>query len=151
MSFLSDTERSVLRTLCDTVVPAIDRPDDSYGFWARKASDLGVETALELLLSTAPPEQQAGIAMLLDGLGQLGLAPAASQASREQIVRAVSPAWAPRSSRAARTAPRSLPTRKPCMARQSARFRHAPRRKVRVAKSVVQAGQRKKPCEAWLL
>ena len=87
MSFLSGTQRSVLRTLCDTVVPAIDRPDDPYGFWARKASDLGVETALELLLSTAPPEQQAGIAMLLDGLGQLGLAPAASQASREQILR----------------------------------------------------------------
>lgn len=87
MTFLSESQRTALRTLCDTVVAPIDRGEDPHGFWGRKASDLGVDAALELLLDGAPPEQQAGIAMLLDGMAQMGLQPAASQASREQVLR----------------------------------------------------------------
>ncbi len=87
MTFLSDTQRTVLRTLCDTVVPSIERDPDLHGFWGRKASDLGVDAALELLLAQSAPDQQAGVAALLDGLGELGLQPDASQPSREQILR----------------------------------------------------------------
>ena len=40
---LNEAQRETLQAVCDTVVPSIERPDDPHGFWARKASDLGVD------------------------------------------------------------------------------------------------------------
>ena len=47
---LSETQRATLRAVCDTFYPALERPDDPTGFWARKASDLGVEAEVERYL-----------------------------------------------------------------------------------------------------
>jgi choline dehydrogenase-like flavoprotein len=86
MTELSDGQRAILRSVCDTVVPSIDHADDGDGFWARAASDLDVDGQLEQLLATMPAEQQAGMRELLDGLAEQGFA-TASQRSREQLLR----------------------------------------------------------------
>src|SRR3954452_21533675 len=83
---LTDDQRATLSAVCDTVVPSIKRTPDPTGFWARKASDIGVDQAFEQMLETMPPENQAGIGQLLDGLAQQGFADA-SQLSREQLLR----------------------------------------------------------------
>ncbi len=88
-SELSDAHRQTLTAICDTVVPAIPREPDPEGFWARRASDLGADLALAELISELPPEQLGGTIQLLDALGDQGFA-AASQASREQILRNIS-------------------------------------------------------------
>src|SRR3954463_10841872 len=85
---LTDDRRATLRAVCDTVVPPIEHAPDPHGFWARKASDIGVDVALEQTLDQAPPDQRAGLAELLDGLGQQGFINA-SQLSREQLLRNV--------------------------------------------------------------
>src|SRR3954469_25259053 len=85
---LTDDQRATLRAVCDTVVPSIHREPDPHGFWARKATDIGVDQAFEQMLAEMPPENQAGLAELLDGLGQQGF-PTASQLSREQLLRNV--------------------------------------------------------------
>src|SRR3954451_8915766 len=85
---LTDDQRATLRAVCDTVVPSIKRTPDPTGFWARKASDIGVDQAFEQMLAEMPPENQAGIGELLDGLAQQGFANA-SQLSREQLLRNV--------------------------------------------------------------
>jgi choline dehydrogenase-like flavoprotein len=85
---LTDAQRETLRALCDTIVPAVERPDDREGFWARKASDLGVDAGVADLIDTLPnPTLRAGLAQLLDALADSGLGRAPSQASREQVVR----------------------------------------------------------------
>jgi len=86
---MNDTQRAVLATFCDTVVPSIERPDDPDGFWARKASDLGVPGIAEDLLAQLPPDQQHGLGLLLEALADQGFL-RASQASREQVLRNVS-------------------------------------------------------------
>jgi len=78
---LTDGQTGVLRTLCDTVVPAIDHPDDPDGFWARKATDMGVDHAVAGMLEGLPE-----LVPLLDVLGAQGFTPQASQESREQIL-----------------------------------------------------------------
>src|SRR3954454_20311264 len=83
---LTDDQRATLRAVCDTVVPSIEHTPDPTGFWARKATDIGVDQAFEQMLETMPPENQAGIGQLLDGLAQQGFADA-SQLSREQLLR----------------------------------------------------------------
>src|SRR3954449_6673743 len=83
---LTDDQRATLRAVCDTVVPPIEHAPDPHGFWARKATDIGVDQAFEQMLETMPPENQAGIGELLDGLAQQGFANA-SQLSREQLLR----------------------------------------------------------------
>src|SRR3954452_25326183 len=83
---LTDDQRATLSAVCDTVVPSIKRTPDPTGFWARKASDIGVDQAFEQMLAEMPPENQAGIGELLDGLAQQGFANA-SQLSREQLLR----------------------------------------------------------------
>ena len=85
---LSMERRGVLEAVCDTVVPALERPDDPEGFWARSAGDVGAPAALEALLELRPPEEQLGIDELLDGLAESGF-PSASRRSREQILRNV--------------------------------------------------------------
>src|SRR3954469_369895 len=83
---LTDRQRTVLRALCDTVVPRIERPDDPTGFWARTASDLSVPEGVEGMLGMTPDETiSVGLLMLLDELGAQGLDRQPSQLSREQI------------------------------------------------------------------
>ena len=84
---LSDAERATLAAICDTVVPSIERDRDRDGFWARKATDLGVdEAAAELIAEIPDPVIQGGLRELIAAIGQQGIA-RASQPSREQILR----------------------------------------------------------------
>ena len=85
---LSMERRGVLEAVCDTVVPALERPEDPEGFWARSAGDVGAPAAVEALLELRPPEEQLGIDELLDGLAESGFL-SASRRSREQILRNV--------------------------------------------------------------
>ena len=85
---ISDTHRTVLRTLADTVVPSLRRPDDTTGFWARSGSDLHANIAVEHALSGLPEDELAGMLALLDGLHVLGFV-TGSERSREQLIRNV--------------------------------------------------------------
>ncbi len=88
MSEFTEVHREVLTALCDTVVPAIERRDDPDGFYARRASDVGVPQVLEQFLTAMPDDQRGGLLQLLDALaGQRFVA--ASQRSREQVLRNV--------------------------------------------------------------
>lgn len=87
---LSDAERATLATICDTVVPSIQRERDPDGLWARKATDLGVDAAAADLIAQIPDEELvAGLRQLLAAIASQGIA-RASQPSREQILRTVS-------------------------------------------------------------
>jgi choline dehydrogenase-like flavoprotein len=88
MTELDATHREILAALCDTVVPAIERAADPDGFFARRASEVGVPAALEGALVEMPEEQAAGFMALLEGVGEAGFL-RASQRSREQILRNV--------------------------------------------------------------
>lgn len=55
---LTESQRAVLRAVCDTVVPRIERADDPDGFWRRTASDLGVDVALEQFVAAMPTERR---------------------------------------------------------------------------------------------
>jgi choline dehydrogenase-like flavoprotein len=85
---LSETQRVALRALCDTAVPRIERQEDPDGYWARTASDVGADVALEGLLSRAPQEQQQGMAQLLDALAANGMSEQTPLEVREQILQA---------------------------------------------------------------
>src|SRR5215204_1736420 len=88
---LNETQRAALEALCDTVVPSIERDDDPYGHWARKASDLQIAAAVEDLIGQIPDEvTRGGLLQLLDILDAQGLPKAPSQLSREQILRNIS-------------------------------------------------------------
>ena len=82
---ISDERRAGLRAICDTVVPAIQRPGDSTGFWARKATDVGADQAIIAMLGGMPPETPDGLLGLVDGLVAQGIV-GASPLSREQIL-----------------------------------------------------------------
>ena len=70
---LSEIQRdTLLAGVADTLVPAVDGPDDPHGFWARTASDLGVPDAIEQALAELPEEQLAGLRELLDALHAQG-------------------------------------------------------------------------------
>lgn len=63
---LSEEERRVLRILCDTLVPSIPMADDGDGFWARKASALGIDGDITQIVETyLSPEQRADFRRLL--------------------------------------------------------------------------------------
>jgi choline dehydrogenase-like flavoprotein len=84
---MNEQRRAVLRAICDTVVPSLERADDPDGFWARSASDVGTPEALEdLIEQTFPDDQREGVGELLDGLAELGFL-VASRRSREQLLR----------------------------------------------------------------
>ncbi|HET8592951.1 MAG TPA: GMC family oxidoreductase N-terminal domain-containing protein, partial [Solirubrobacterales bacterium] len=84
---LSDSQRAVLRAVCDTVVPSLPHDRDPDGLWGRKASDLGVDEGAAQLIGEIPdPELRGGLLQLLDALGGQGIT-RASQPSREQILR----------------------------------------------------------------
>src|SRR3954468_2385251 len=84
---LTDRQRAVLRTLCDTVVPRIERQDDPTGFWARTASDTGTPEGVEEMLGMIPDDTiRTGLVQLLDELASQGLGRQPTQLSREQIL-----------------------------------------------------------------
>ncbi|WP_229068193.1 GMC family oxidoreductase N-terminal domain-containing protein [Actinoplanes sp. DH11] len=85
---MNHDQAHVLRTLCDTVVPALDRPDDADGFWARRATDVGADRAVLAMIAGLPAEQQQGFGGLLDALTAHGFG-TAGQEGRERILDAV--------------------------------------------------------------
>ncbi|HTN26123.1 MAG TPA: GMC family oxidoreductase [Solirubrobacteraceae bacterium] len=87
-SVFTDTQRAVLAALADTLVPALERPDDPTGFWAASGSDLCADAGVAHVLAGLAPQQLQGLQGLLDGLGVLGFA-TGSQRSREQLLRNV--------------------------------------------------------------
>jgi choline dehydrogenase-like flavoprotein len=89
MPGITEQHLSILRAVCDTVVPPIARADDPHGFWAAKASDLGVDQILLFVLGSLKPQEQEGLALLLGTLEAQGFADL-SQASREQTLANVS-------------------------------------------------------------
>jgi choline dehydrogenase-like flavoprotein len=85
---LNDERRAVLRAVCDTVYPCIERDDDPDGFFARSASDMGLPEAVEDLIEQIPDETiRGGLEQLIDVLGQQGFLRMPSQDSREQLLR----------------------------------------------------------------
>lgn len=83
---LTDTQRATLRAVCDTFFPAVERADDPDGFWARKASDLGVEVEVERYIEgRLDPAARDGLKQLLDVLAAQDLA-AGRQEEREQLL-----------------------------------------------------------------
>jgi choline dehydrogenase-like flavoprotein len=85
---LTDSQRTVLRALADTVVPSLRRDEDATGFWVSSGSDLGADAGVAATLAQLPQEQLAGLLGLLDGLHVLGFS-TGSQRSREQLLRNV--------------------------------------------------------------
>ena len=83
---LTESQRAVLSAVCDTIVPRVERDPDPDGFWARTATDLGVDRGVEDLIAEMPDEQREGLGELLDVLESQGLRRAPSQLSREQIL-----------------------------------------------------------------
>jgi hypothetical protein len=84
-AFQTDTRRAVLRAVCDTAVPRLERDDDPDGFWARSGSDGGAPEALSQAIEQMPPAQRDDLGRLLDGLAQTGFL-LASRRSREQLL-----------------------------------------------------------------
>ncbi|MFC7534038.1 GMC family oxidoreductase N-terminal domain-containing protein [Actinoplanes sp. GCM10030250] len=82
----------ILRLLCDTIVPAINHPDDTDGFWARRATDVGADHGVLAMLGAMPAEQREAIGSLLDVLAAQGFQPDATQETREQILAGLSAA-----------------------------------------------------------
>ena len=83
---MNEARREVLRAICDTVCPALERADDPDGFWARCGSEVGAPEALEEAIEAMPPLQRDGLGELIDGLAQMGFL-SASRRSREQLLR----------------------------------------------------------------
>jgi choline dehydrogenase-like flavoprotein len=84
---LTDTQRTTLRLFCDTIVPSIEREPDPHGFFARKATDIGVDQGVEQLIDGLDEELKTGLAQLLDALASQGLERMPSQLSREQVLK----------------------------------------------------------------
>ena len=83
---LSETQRAVLQSLCDTFVPSIKVADDPAGFWGRPASALGVDRVLsKALFESVPDPLHGGLVELLDVLGSQGFVKA-SQDQRESML-----------------------------------------------------------------
>lgn len=95
---LTDRERAVLAAVCDTFIPSLPADPDPHGYWARRASELGVPRAVEELVlagDDATAREFRRLLRTLDnplsvllhggGLGAFRLRP---QARREAILRA---------------------------------------------------------------
>jgi choline dehydrogenase-like flavoprotein len=87
---LTDTQRATLRLFCDTIVPRIEHEPDPGGFWARTATDIGVDQGVEQLIDSLDEELRTGLAQLLDVLDSQGFERMPSQLSREQVLRNMS-------------------------------------------------------------
>ncbi|MBW3659382.1 MAG: GMC family oxidoreductase N-terminal domain-containing protein [Actinobacteria bacterium] len=86
-----DAQLATLRALCDTFVPPVEPPaveaHDPTGFWARRASDLGIHSSVALYVETElAREDRDGMVALLDALGKLRFA-SLPQRARETLLR----------------------------------------------------------------
>src|SRR5205085_1906269 len=87
---LNENQRAVLQALCDTFVPSIKVASDPIGFWARTASDLGVDCVLvRNLMEDVPPKLYQGLIGLLDELAKKDFVKA-PQSQREAILTQIS-------------------------------------------------------------
>jgi len=74
MAALTDLQRETLTLVADTFVASVPRDDDPDGFFARKASDLGVPAVVEQFLTEKLPEdQRTGLLTLIDTMAAVGL------------------------------------------------------------------------------
>ena len=86
MTDFSDSQRASLRAICDTFVPAIEMTDDPDGFWARRASDIGADAAVEKYIDThVEPAAKTGLLQLLDVFTAQDFA-SQDQATREGMI-----------------------------------------------------------------
>jgi choline dehydrogenase-like flavoprotein len=85
----SEARRTALRAFSDCVFPSLYEAGDGQGFWARKASDFGVDAAVAELLSGLGEPQQSGLFGLIDVLATQGIAGMAPEAC-ERLIHAVS-------------------------------------------------------------
>jgi choline dehydrogenase-like flavoprotein len=87
---LNETQKVVLRSLCNTFVPSIQVADDPLGFWARSASDIGTDKVLATaLLNDVPDTLRTALLHLLDDLSTQGFVKA-SQEQRELMLAQIS-------------------------------------------------------------
>ncbi|MDX1530605.1 MAG: GMC family oxidoreductase N-terminal domain-containing protein, partial [Rhodothermales bacterium] len=72
---LTPDHLEALRLVCDTFAPALERPDDPHGLWARPASALGVHEQLAAHVAALGSQDERELAQLLDLLNRrvLGL------------------------------------------------------------------------------
>jgi choline dehydrogenase-like flavoprotein len=82
------TEIELLTALADTIVPSLERDPDPDGFFARRASDLGVPVAIAQTLAGLPDDQRQGLDQLLQAIGAQGFAEAPAE-HREAILQAI--------------------------------------------------------------
>ena len=82
---LNEAQRATLRALCDTIVPPVEHEPDEHGFWAAKASDLGVDGLVELIVSSFPEDIAVGLFFLVEVLGSQGFAEAGLE-ERERLL-----------------------------------------------------------------
>jgi choline dehydrogenase-like flavoprotein len=65
----TDAHVEALRAACDALIPSIRRTDDPDGFWARRASDLGVAESFAALIDSLGEAERKEFRQLLDLLG----------------------------------------------------------------------------------
>jgi hypothetical protein len=57
---MNETQAAVVRAICETAVPRIERPEDPDGFWARSGADVGAPEALAEAIDSMSPDQREG-------------------------------------------------------------------------------------------
>jgi len=82
---LSESQRETLRAVCDTIVPRIEVADDPHGFFASAASDLGVDSVLEMLIGSFPEDLAVGLFFLLEVLGAQGFKDGSQEERERQL------------------------------------------------------------------
>jgi choline dehydrogenase-like flavoprotein len=82
------SELELLTALADAIVPALAHDPDPDGFFARRASDLGVPMAIAQTLAALPDDQRVGLEQLLQALAAQGFAQAPGE-HREAILQTV--------------------------------------------------------------
>ena len=87
VTIFNDQQRATLTSLCDTFVPSIEEDPDPDGYWARKASDLGVPAAIEATLASVPAELHDPFREFMDALNAFGFNEASAE-DRERFVHA---------------------------------------------------------------
>src|SRR3954453_6262792 len=85
----TEQQIAVLRAVCDTFVPSIERSPDPHGFWPRSATDVGADRALVEMPAPLPDAQAGRLLHLPDAIGDQGFV-GASQKSREQLLKTTS-------------------------------------------------------------
>lgn len=84
----TEARRASLKAFSDCVFPSVEMQPDPSGFWARKASDFGVDVAAAALLEQAPEPARSGLVALIDALGANGIT-ALPQPVQEQLIQGV--------------------------------------------------------------